>query len=129
MKELQIRAGRIGLPYPGTTDPDAVYWVREDEIRQIQRLGQGCIVVLSSPVRSIETSDGTRVMHFYHKTIGATVDEVLSACEKVRTGMWAIAVDKPTQFATPRDIELHHQLRNWLATVSAPNRSDKDSNQ
>lgn len=32
-KVLQVRAGRIGLPYPGTTDPDAVYWVREDEIR------------------------------------------------------------------------------------------------
>jgi hypothetical protein len=83
-KVLQVRAGRIGLPYPGTTDLDAVYWVREDEIRQIQRLGQGCLVVFSSPVRSIETDDGTRVMHFYHQTIGATVDEVLSACEQAR---------------------------------------------
>lgn len=84
-KVLQVRAGRIGLPYPGTTDPDAVRWVREDEIRQIERLGKGCIVVLSSPVRSIETEDGTRVMHFYHQTIGATVDEVLSACELARS--------------------------------------------
>lgn len=83
-KALQVRAGRIGLPYPGTTDPDALYWVREDEIRQIERLGQGCVVVFSSPVRSIETDDGTRVMHFYHQTIGATVDEVLSACEQAR---------------------------------------------
>lgn len=47
-KMLQVRAGRIGLPYPGTTDPDAVHWVREDEIRQIERFGKGCIVVLAT---------------------------------------------------------------------------------
>lgn len=84
MFQLEVRAGRIALPYPGATAPNAVMWVREDEIRHIESFGKGCVITFASPVRSIETNDGSQVMHFYSKTIGATVDEVLSACEQAR---------------------------------------------
>lgn len=35
-------------------------------------------------MRSLETSDG-KLLHFYHQTVEATVDEVLDACELVRS--------------------------------------------
>lgn len=82
MAKLSVRAGRIGLPYPGS--PQSLFWVLESEIRHVESLNAGCVITFGSPMRSLETSDG-KLLHFYHQTVEATVDEVLDACEQVRS--------------------------------------------
>lgn len=82
MPKLPIRAGRIGLPYPGS--PKCLVWALESEIRHVEQLNTGCIITFGTPMRSVEMCDGT-LQHFYHQTVEATVDEVLDACEQVRS--------------------------------------------
>lgn len=107
MKELPIRAGRIGLPL--SEDSNSIAWVSEEEIRQIERFHGRCMVTFSTP-HSVENSDSSNVFYFHERTVYATVDEVLSACEKVRTGLRS-PVDEDSQIkslkATCRLMSIH----------------------
>lgn len=87
---LQIRAGRIGLPIKPAgecvaSSRNSFRWVREDEIRQVYEHSEDeCFIILASPARSFSTHDGT-MQHDYGLLVAASVEDVLDACEKVRT--------------------------------------------